>query len=71
MSEKVVPGPVQDNACIREAVCIDTRRRSLMRARTRIVSRICVLSHPELPGGAIDRGSEHQSGQGGAALCVH
>ena len=26
MSEKVVPGPVQDNACIREAVCIDTRK---------------------------------------------
>ena len=26
MSEKVVPGPVQDNAGIREAVCIDTRK---------------------------------------------
>ncbi len=26
MPEKVVPGPVQDNACIREAVCIHTRK---------------------------------------------
>ena len=26
MPEKVVPGPVQDNACIREAVCIHTKK---------------------------------------------
>lgn len=26
MPEKVVPGPVQDSACIREAVCIDTKK---------------------------------------------
>lgn len=26
MPEKVLPGPVQDAACIREAVCIDTRK---------------------------------------------
>ena len=26
MPEKVVPGPVQDSACIREAVCIHTKK---------------------------------------------
>ena len=26
MPEKVVPGPVQDAACIREAVCIHTKK---------------------------------------------
>ena len=26
MSEKVMPGPVQDNPCIREAVCIHTKK---------------------------------------------
>lgn len=26
MPEKVVPGPVQDTACIREAVCIHTKK---------------------------------------------
>lgn len=26
MSEKVMPGPVQDNTCIREAVCIHTKK---------------------------------------------
>lgn len=26
MSERVLPGPVQDNACIREAVCVHTRK---------------------------------------------
>ena len=26
MPEKVAPGPVQDSACIREAVCIDTKK---------------------------------------------
>ena len=26
MPEKVTPGPVQENTCIREAVCIDTRK---------------------------------------------
>ena len=26
MPEKVMPGPVQDTACIREAVCIHTRK---------------------------------------------
>lgn len=26
MPEKILPGPVQDTACIREAVCIDTRK---------------------------------------------
>ena len=26
MPEKVMPGPVQDTACIREAVCIHTKK---------------------------------------------
>jgi phosphoribosyl-dephospho-CoA transferase len=26
MPEKVMPGPVQENACIREAVCIHTKK---------------------------------------------
>lgn len=26
MPEKVMPGPVQDSACIREAVCIHTKK---------------------------------------------
>ena len=26
MPEKVVPGPVQESACIREAVCIHTKK---------------------------------------------
>ena len=26
MSEKVMPGPVQDPTCIREAVCIHTKK---------------------------------------------
>ena len=26
MPEKVTPGPVQEDTCIREAVCIDTRK---------------------------------------------
>ena len=26
MPDKVVPGPVQDSACIREAVCIHTKK---------------------------------------------
>ena len=26
MAERVVPGPVQDGACIKEAVCIHTRK---------------------------------------------
>ena len=26
MPEKVAPGPVQDARCIREAVCIDTKK---------------------------------------------
>ena len=26
MPQKVVPGPVQDTACIREAVCIHTKK---------------------------------------------
>ena len=26
MADRVVPGPVEDQACIREAVCINTRK---------------------------------------------
>ena len=26
MPDKIMPGPVQDNACIREAVCIHTNK---------------------------------------------
>ena len=26
MPDKIMPGPVQDNTCIREAVCIHTKK---------------------------------------------
>ena len=46
MPEKVMPGPVQDTACIREGR-VHTHEEDLMiLAKTRIVSRICAFTPP-------------------------
>ena len=48
MPEKVVPGPVQESACIREAVCIHTKK-IFDSCKEKTVLRIFASTPPRAP----------------------